>query len=231
MHYVIPDIHNDNRRLRELLRLIDFGRNDHLILLGDLFDRCDYDPDPVGVYYTILGMLDRCTIVAGNHDVWLGEYILKYFGQNEKARIQYKPYHYNSFELLKARLTEVDMVVLAEWLLKLPLQYKTSIDDKQLLFAHAMTSDPETEQEALYYLMGYGPDEFYKNGIDGYISFCGHTDCGSFGRYGGRFMDDDLNSIWTNDRGNVYMMDCGCGYGDGRLSCICLENMERVYVE
>ncbi len=231
MNYVIPDIHNDNRRLKELLKQISFGSSDHLILLGDLFDRCSYDPDPVGVYHTVLSILDHCTIVAGNHDIWLADYILKYFGQNDKARMRYKPYHYNSFELLKERLTEADMVELAEWLLKLPLQYKISIDGKQMLFAHAMTSNPEAEYESLYYLMGCGSDEFYKYGIEGYLSFCGHTDSGFFSKYGGRYMDEDLNSIWINDKENVYMMDCGCGYSDGRLSCICLETMKRVYVE
>ena len=29
MHYVIPDIHNDNRRFREMLNRIDFGLSDH----------------------------------------------------------------------------------------------------------------------------------------------------------------------------------------------------------
>ncbi len=230
MHYVISDIHNDNRRYKELLRRIDFGSNDYLILLGDLFDRCDYDPDPVGVYHTVLGVLDRSTIVAGNHDVWLGDYILKCFDWSEKKREQYRPYHYNSFELLKERLTEADLEELAEWLLRLPLQYETNIDGKQMLFAHAMTSDPTTEHETLYYLMGDGSEEFYRNGIDGYLSFCGHTDSGYFAGYGGRYMDEDRNSIWINDKENVYMMDCGCGFASGRLSCLCLETMQRVYV-
>ena len=28
MNYVVPDIHNDNRRLKELLKRIDFGPSD-----------------------------------------------------------------------------------------------------------------------------------------------------------------------------------------------------------
>ncbi len=230
MHYVIPDIHNDNRKLKEMLNRIEFGASDHLILLGDLFDRCSSDPDPVGVYHTILGILDRCTIVAGNHDIWLADYILKYFGQKERKRARYQPYYYNSFELLNGRITEVDMIELAEWLLTLPLQHEMNIDGKQLLFAHAMTADPGIKQENLYYLMGHGPNSFYTDGIEGYISFCGHSDSGYFARFGGKYLDEELESIWTNDKENVYMMDCGCGYSDGRLSCMCLETMERVYI-
>ena len=231
MHYVIPDIHNDNRRLKEMLECIGFGLSDHLILLGDLFDRCSSEPDPVGVYHSILGIKDRCTIVAGNHDIWLADYILKYFGQKERKRAHCQPYHYNSFELFNERLAEVDMIELAEWLLSLPLQKKMDIDNRQMLFAHAMTSDPNVRQEDLYYLMGHGPEDFYTDGIEGYISFCGHADSGFFIRYGGRFVDDEPDSIWTNDKENVYMMDCGCGYSDGRLSCICLETMKSIYVQ
>ena len=45
MHYVIGDIHNDNRRFFEMLKKIGFSEEDHL------FDRNSYEPDPIGVYY------------------------------------------------------------------------------------------------------------------------------------------------------------------------------------
>ena len=41
MHYVVSDVHNDNHRLCELLRMVSFSEEDKLIVLGDLFDRCD----------------------------------------------------------------------------------------------------------------------------------------------------------------------------------------------
>lgn len=47
MHYLISDIHNDNARLHEMLRLVSFSEDNRLLLLGDLFDRCNYAPDPV----------------------------------------------------------------------------------------------------------------------------------------------------------------------------------------
>ena len=37
------------------------------------------------------------------------------------------------------------------------------------------------------------------------------------------------NSIWCNDRHNVYLLDCGCGFAGGRLACLCLETKERFY--
>ena len=47
-------------------------------------------------------------------------------------------YWYNSFELMKDRLTPVDMLNLADLILELPLQVEREIDGKQYLFAHAM---------------------------------------------------------------------------------------------
>lgn len=54
MHYIITDIHNDSWRFMKLLEKIDLKEDDHLYLLGDLFDRCMDHPDPAGVYFQVL---------------------------------------------------------------------------------------------------------------------------------------------------------------------------------
>lgn len=86
MNYVIGDIHNDNRRFSQMLEKINFSEEDHLFLLGDLFDRNPYEPDPMGVYFNVLKLGNRCTVIRGNHDVWLAEYIIDYFNMPEKKR-------------------------------------------------------------------------------------------------------------------------------------------------
>ena len=230
MNYIIADIHNDNRRLQQLLQKIHFGREDHLFLLGDLFDRCSYDPDPVGVYFSILEIEEQCTIVSGNHDRWLAEYIREYFATKEKKRYKLPPYPYNSFNILSERLVQGDILQLAEWIIDLPLQVHECINGKEVLLAHAMTSDPRNVREDPYYLLGEDSDCFYTNGIEGYISFCGHSSSSFYARYGGTFLGDTKDSIWKNDRENVYMMDCGCGYSDGKLACLCLDDMRSIYV-
>ena len=53
MHYIITDIHNDNRRFTELLQKINLTEKDHLYLLGDLFDRC-------GIMRTLWVYTSRC---------------------------------------------------------------------------------------------------------------------------------------------------------------------------
>ena len=81
MHYIITDIHNDNRRFTELLQKINLTEKDHLYLLGDLFDRCEDHADPVGVYFQMLGLGEQCTVIRGNHDHWLANYIFRYYGR------------------------------------------------------------------------------------------------------------------------------------------------------
>ncbi|MBR6148969.1 MAG: metallophosphoesterase [Lachnospiraceae bacterium] len=230
MNYVISDIHNDNKRLNQLLKTINFGKDDHLFVLGDLFDRCVWNPDPVGVYFTILGLRDRCTVIQGNHDVWLAKYIMRYINSSKRQRRHMDPYYYNSFELVMERLTVVDALQLAEFVLSCPLQYEFSLKDKNYLFGHAMTSHPDIQEEEIYYLMGGEDESFYTEGIDRYISICGHTETGFMRAYGGTYSYKTHPSIWRNDKRNVIIIDCGCGFEDGMLGCLCLDTEEEYYI-
>ena len=54
MHYIITDIHNDSWRFMKLLEKMDLKEDDHLYLLGDLFDRCMDHPDPVSYTHLTL---------------------------------------------------------------------------------------------------------------------------------------------------------------------------------
>lgn len=224
MHYVIGDIHNDNRKFEEMLEKIGFSQEDHLYLLGDLFDRNSWDPDPIGVYFNVLKLDNRCTVVRGNHDTWLAQYIMYYFNFPEKKRKQLEPYPYNSFDLIMQRFTQMDMLNLAKKIMEWPLQVCIEVDGMKYLLAHACTSMPDRVMIDEYYLMGsyFSGDEAYKmflaDGKEGYISVCGHTNIKGNGK------------IWKNKLKNVYMCDCGCGFKSGRLGCLCLETKRETYV-
>ena len=47
----------------------------------------------------------------------------------------------------------------------------------------------------------------------------------------GTYLDEYKNSVWRNEKENVYLLDCGCGFKSGRLACICLESGQRYYSE
>lgn len=71
MHYVISDIHNDYQKFCELLKVIKLSKEDKLFIVGDLFDRSDYNPNPVDLYFKVMDLGDNCFIIRGNHDEWL----------------------------------------------------------------------------------------------------------------------------------------------------------------
>lgn len=224
MNYVIGDIHNDNRRFSQMLEKVGFSEEDHLFLLGDLFDRNSYEPDPMGVYFNVLKLGNRCTVIRGNHDVWLAEYIIDYFNTPEKKRKRLAPYPYNSFAILLEHFTEVDMLNLAKKITEWPLQICVEVDGVKYLLAHACTSPPDIVMPDVFYLMGSCfagcecGETFLFDGREGYISVCGHANTMENGK------------IWINKLKNVYMCDCGCGFRDGRLGCLCLETKEEIYV-
>jgi len=234
MNYAMADLHNDFSKFDEMLGRIRFDRfKDHLYIVGDLFDRGNYDPDPFGVYYKVLSLEESITFIRGNHDTWLARYIHEYYGITEKKREGLRKYGYNSFELLRERLVEQDMVTLANRIMRCPVQVETEIEGKKYLFAHAMSSHPEEKRDEDYYLMG-GEIGFpyLSKGIDGYICINGHTPTDMVRLWYGDDYQPKKLEIWRNPKGNVYMLDCGCGlYYDCRLGCLCIEMGEAFYVD
>ena len=202
-----------------------------MIVLGDLFDRGGVNPDPVGVYFTISSLQGKVTWIRGNHDQWLAKYIYDYFSKSERRRKKMLPFPYNTFDLMVNRFTEVDMLNLADTIMKLPVQKDMIIENKRYLFAHAMTSYPSIPEPGTYYLMGnHSYEAFLYDGIEGYISMCGHTPTGNvLWKDKNLYMDEYQKSIWHNPKENVYLLDCGCGFGTGRLACMCIETGERYY--
>ena len=207
------------------------GHDDEVIVLGDLFDRGGEEADPAGVYFTLSGLQGKCIWIRGNHDQWLADYIKKYFSLSERKRLKMGSYAYNSFDLIKQRMTEADMLNLADLIHHLPLQKEIDIDGKRFLLAHAMTSYPSLNESKNYYMMGnWELEAFFLEGIDGYISLCGHTPTANIlWKKRGAYLEQDRYSIWRNNKENVYLLNCGCGFSGGRLACICLETGKCFY--
>ncbi|CBK75862.1 Calcineurin-like phosphoesterase [Butyrivibrio fibrisolvens 16/4] len=230
MHYVLGDIHNNYSSFEQMIEKINLSTDDVLILLGDIFDRNDFDSKPVELYFHILSLGKQCFVVRGNHDAWLASYIEEYLNTKECKRHKLKDYYYNSFSQIRERLTDVDMQNLANTINSWPLQLNLSINGEEYLFAHAMGSNPKEAWFENYYLLGEDP-EFYNEGIEGFISFCGHVNTGRLYQFEGYYLREKTSpSIWVNRRGNVYMMDTGSGFRNGVLSCFCIETKEAFYI-
>ena len=232
MHYVIPDIHNDYDKFNKMLKKIGFRKeNDHLILLGDLFDRADYNPKPLELYYKIQSLEESVSIVRGNHEEMMGHFIYDYLDVPEGRRDGFA-YDYNTFSILRRKMTDRDLELFADWMLAFPLQKTMTVNGENYLFAHAMTSSPKQKKDKNFYIWGgYLGFSYLKNGVEDYISVCGHTITDTIRRWVGEENRPKKPEVWVNKKGNVYMMDCGCGmYDRCKLSCLCLETKGIYYV-
>ena len=71
--------------------------------------------------------------------------------------------------MMKDRLTQVDLLNLADLIMGLPLQIEINIGSKKYLLAHAMTFDPAlVEQDDTLYLEGlYDMEEYWRQGVKG----------------------------------------------------------------
>lgn len=217
MHYVTSDIHNDGEKFKALLEKLELQQKDKLYILGDLFDRSNYNPDPVGVYLSILSLGDKCQVIRGNHEQELAQYIASYYQTPEKKRAKLESYPYGTFKLLEERLTPVDIQNIAKWIETLPVQVELEVNGINYLLAHAMTTKPTMKYEDRVYLQGSEDFQYFlMNGVEGYISICGHS-------------NPEDSDIWRNSKGNVIICDCGCGFRSGKLGCLCLETGEEFY--
>ena len=148
-----------------------------------------------------------------------------------RKRAGFRPYGYNSFDIMNSRIPPNDILKIADDILRWPLQISAVIGEEQYLFAHSMTSEVDVEKSRDYYLMGTKLDfKFLRNGIDGFISVCGHHPTSTIRQWYGDDNCPKQNEIWHNNKENVYMIDCGCGFSTGRLACLRLEDKAEYYV-
>lgn len=212
--YVISDIHNDYDSFEKMLQLIQFTADDLLIVTGDIFDR---GPKPVETYFELL-KYENIIALKGNHDVWLKNEIMDKISGEKTGRYL----SYNSFELLQKRLTEIDLLNLAKWIDDLPYYINLCLDGTEYQISHAQTfPTPGRILDKYKILMGDGYYEVFLAGrmeLKDKISVVGHT-------------PTDNYKIWISETGKTIRIDCGCGYNEGRLGAIRLNDMQEFYVE
>ena len=223
--YVISDIHNDYYHFKQMITKIRFSKEDKMYILGDVFDR-SRNPQPVELYFELLKHSNMICL-RGNHDTWLAEHIYDDISQNRRTK-----YYYNTYDVLRERLTDVDCMQLAEWIMKCPLQLQIECNNTSYLLAHAATS--QEEKSISYYLMG--DDAFYEShGVPGYISIVGHIPTESLRFQYGQLKRDDQkenNSIWYSVDNQIVDIDCGNGFRNegGRLGCLRLNDFKEYYI-
>lgn len=234
MTYVMSDLHGAYERYDRMLRLIDFSDNDTLFVLGDIVDRGEKPAE------ILLDMMSRTNVypIMGNHDC-MAMYFLELLS-NEMAEHDFSR-HMNeddtaafacwlseggrtTFDGL-CRLSTAERVDILEYMQGFPLYEIVDSGERTFFLVHAglggfrpdkklseytaeelimSRNNPKTrffDDDSVYVVMGHTPTPLICG--EAVIYHCGN---------------------------NIYI-DCGAYSPDGRLACLCLDNMKEYYVE
>lgn len=220
--YCMSDIHGNKACFLKMLDKIKFTEEDVLYILGDIFD-CG--SDPLGLYEEIKSRANVVSLL-GNHDAYLAKSIL-YHKENPVSACHLKL-------ILQDAVSEEKLDEIAQWIKNMELQVKLTLDGIDYLLAHAQTSDDPNVEDPLFFAYGkYVDRTFHANGVCGYISVVGHFDTW-FLRYAMKEEPVTPNTIWVNQKGNVYVIDCGNEQRSKRkgmrLGCLRLNDKKCFYV-
>lgn len=228
--YCISDIHNDLDSFCKMLDLIKFTKDDEMYILGDIFDR---GSDPFGLYKKIRNH-ENIFSIMGNHELSLARSIYEYEKYENEQRNDREPVNQSHRQLLK-RLEGASLAEFLDWIIKMPFQREIVVEDRKYLLAHAGTTNPDEGAWFHFHLWGKLPDDrFWENGIEGYVSVVGHFTTNVVRKELGE-KQVYPNAVWSNEKKNVYAIDCGNGYRSEylefvRLGCLRLNDHQCFYV-
>lgn len=237
MTYAVSDIHGCYDKYRELLRVIRFGPEDTLYVLGDVIDR---GPDGFKI---LLDMAQRRNVVGlmGNHEAMAIQAlpgIMRNVRQIRKTALTkdeteaLKLWFCNGGELSLADflwLNDEPSQIVWEYMRKMPLYREVEIGERCFVLVHGgldnfSSSRPLSDYEANEILWCRPePDTVYYP--DKYVVF-GHTPVQLFAVESGE--EETPAKIYRKEK--LIDIDCACIFQGGRLGCLCLDTMEEFYV-
>ncbi len=231
--YLISDIHGCYDQYQELLRKIDFSKDDELFVLGDALDR---GPEPIKV---MLDLMDRenATLIMGNHDataLMVLRQLTKEITDDSIAEITPEVLNVCSawfqdggFSTMK-KFQEQEPPVQTDLLSFLEdAPFFETIEYNRMLYilVHGGLGnfDPSKEleeyqpEELLWDRPDYNRDYFPGGRI---VLVTGHTPT--------PYIREDRRPLVYEGHGHL-AIDCGCVFG-GRLAAYCIETGETTYV-
>lgn len=235
MLYLVSDPHGDLCRFMNLLKHIDFKRNEKMVLLGDVLDR---GPDPIGLLKYIRPMIQdgSITMLLGNHELFCIQFLEGRLSSQKWIAFGGK----TTYEQVTA-MPETEKDDLLSFLKSLPISYKgtspifgdfvathSGILERYLVQKEgtevydAEASILKAYEKAPYELLcgcdlHYLPKDAF---FDKYI-IVGHVPFNSL-------VESENDQFYKNE---VYMdIDAGCGKGSERLGCYVVETGEEIFV-
>ncbi len=233
MTYVMSDIHGMYDKYIAMLDKIVFSDDDILYVLGDVVDRGE---KPVDV---LLDMMSRPNIfpLMGNHD-FLAKFLLKKLSvcitaENYNTQIDndlifdiidwMREGGESTIEQFRQLDNQMRQQVL-DYMDEFSLAEVIDIGDKTFILVHAglgkFRKDKKLREYTADELLLTRPNPDVKLFDDDSIYVVmGHTPTKKF--------TGKCEILKTNN--NIFI-DCGACFKDGRLACLCLDNMEEFYV-
>ena len=224
MTYVLSDIHGNTERYNSIMQQINLQESDTLYVLGDVIDRY---PDGIKILREIMKKANT-KMLLGNHEYMMlnaidSEYKLDEYEYNNLLRLWYRNGGLVTHNYIKHIRKELRREIF-DYLRKLPINIKIEVNGKHFLLVHGSPEENyswiyreyETKEKFAVWERWQPCDPI----PEGYTLVFGHTPTI-------HFQSKDPLEIWRSD--NAIGIDCGCGYSDGRLACLRLDDMKVFY--
>lgn len=228
MTYVLSDIHGNLPRFESIMNQINLQSDDTLYILGDVVDRFH---SGIKILRQIM-QTKNIKMLLGNHEYMMLHAIghcADAAEERENANLkQLHLWYRNGGEITHNHLKHIRKEQRAEvfdFLRTLPVNFDVVVGDKRYKLVHG---SPSECYRGLYHYEYTDATEFavwerwsmFDVVPDGYTLIFGHTPtC--------HFQSGRPWSIWHGD--NCVGIDCGCGYHEGRLACLRLDDMKEFY--
>ena len=232
MTYVLSDIHGNMQRFESIMKQINLQPDDTLYILGDVVDRY---PDGIKILRRIMKM-PNVKMLLGNHEHMMYHAIGHcQDAADERENTNWRErrrWHQNGGRVTHEYLKHLSKTIRAEvfeYIKNLPLNIDVEVNGTKYKLVHG--SPIENVMSSYWYARSYGSiaefavwERWYETSFvpEGFILIFGHTPtC--------HYHDAEPWRIWRNDE--AIGIDCGCGYPEGRLACLRLDDMKEFYSE
>lgn len=232
MTYVLSDIHGNLQRFESIMKQIKLQPDDTLYVLGDVVDRFS---GGIKILRRLMKM-PNVKMLLGNHEYMM----LCAIGHcadaaDEKQNTNWRErrrWYQNGGRVTHEYLKHIKKEYRAEvfqYLRQLPVNYEVEVNGVKYKLVHA---SPEEN-----FMASYWPSREYRSLQEfavwerwdetmpvpaGYTLVFGHTPtC--------HFQDAEPWRIWRI--AEAIGIDCGCGYEQGRLACLRLDDLKEFYSE
>lgn len=233
MHYVLSDIHGNERRFHAILKQIELQETDTLYVLGDVIDR---HPWGLRILRRLMAM-PNARLLLGNHEYMMLRALGHPADSNADDGTALPHWYRNGGGVTHRHWKFLRRSVrreIIEYLLALPLDRAVEVNGKRYRLVHAAPEALwETNEDRRYltptHFSVWKRLEAGEPLPGGEILIFGHTPTR-------HFRDAAPMEVWFGpDRIGI---DCGCGYPEsgpeseyGRLACLRLEDGRVFYAE